>query len=654
MAARSAVRSSFLHALSTSVLAGGGIAAAQAQSVALPTLVVSASQFPIEAAKVGASVTALSGEELRAKGIETLADALRTVPGVAVSQSGTRGSLTEVRLRGGETNQVLVLIDGIEVNGLADSEFNFADFPLDDIERIEVVRGPQSGLYGSNANTGVISIVTRSGKGLSRPAAEAKVEGGSMRTAGGAANVRGALGPLYGSVTVSDYFSRGFNISRFGTEPDGNRALTFTAKGGVDVTPYLNVEGVLRTTKRSADGDPQDFTFGAPTFGLVTDGNARTTYENFAGRVGATLTLFDGRWIQSANYKGFKEDTRGFNDDFLTFGAVGTRNAVDYKSTFLFDTSVAGGERHTVSALVDDKWENYSQVLVGQAPYMKERKGYAGEYVLDLASLTTLSGALRRDINSAFVDVTTWRLAIAQRIPATGTRLHASQGKGVTDPSVFELFGSPFNLPNPSLLPEQSIGWDAGIEQAFFGDRFVADVTYFSSDFTNKIELDFDPALGNFIYRNGVGTATRRGVEVSGRLRVFDWLATTASYTYTDAHNSVGNQEVRRPPHSAAIEATARFLDNKARLTVGVNYNGSRQDFVFTPTGTVQGTLPGATVVRGQFSYDATPYATWFVRAENLFNAQYEEVFSYRMPGFAVYGGVKLRTPAEAVVAANN
>jgi vitamin B12 transporter len=454
-------------------------------------------------------------------------------------------------------------------------------------------------------------------------------------------------------VTVSDYWSRGYNISRFGTEPDGSRALTFTAKGGADITPYLNVEGVLRTTKRSADTDPQDFSFPpTATFGLVTDGNARTTYENFAGRVGATLTLLEGHWIQNANYKGFKEDTRGFNDDVLTFGAVGTRNVVDYKSTFLFDTAVAGGEHHTVSFLAADRWENYSQMLTTQAPYEKERKSYAGEYILDLATLTTLSGAVRRDINSAFTDVTTWRVAISQRLPMTGTRLHASQGKGVTDPSVFELFGSPFNLGNPNLLPEQSIGWDAGVEQTFFGDRFVADVTYFASDFTNKIELIFDPVLNNFIYRNGIGTATRRGVEVTGTLRIFEWLTTTASYTYTDAHDSMDNQEVRRPPHSGSVEVTARFLDNKAKLTLGANYNGSRQDFIFSPTGVARGVLPGATVVRAYLSYDIAPYATWFVRAENLFNAQYEEVFSYRTPGFAAYTGLKFRTPVE-VVAAN-
>jgi vitamin B12 transporter len=218
---------------------------------------------------------------------------------------------------------------------------------------------------------------------------------------------------------------------------------------------------------------------------------------------------------------------------------------------------------------------------------------------------------------------------------------------------VFELFGSPFNLGNPNLLPEQSIGWDAGIEQAFFGDRFVTDVTYFASDFTNKIELTFDPVLNNFIYQNGIGKATRRGVEATGTLRIFDWLTTTASYTYTDAHDSLGNEEVRRQPHAASIEATARFLDNKAKLTLGVNYNGKRQDFIFTPDGVTQGYLPGATILRGQFSYDVTPYATWFVRAQNIVNVQYEEVYSYRAPGFAAFAGLKLRTPEVAPAAKN-
>jgi vitamin B12 transporter len=658
MAAKAASMSLFSHAnLRSYAVAGAlgllpmcGIPASAQQTnpagtaVELPQIVVSASQYPMDATRVGASVTVLSGEKLRESGVQTVADALRSVPGVSVTQSGGRGTLTEVRMRGGETNQTLVLIDGIEMSDVASGAFDFADLHVDDIERIEVVRGPQSGIYGSYAQTGVISIITLSGKGLAKPVVSAKIEGGSMDTISGSASVRGANGPAYGSFTVSDYRTGGYNISRFGSERDGSKALTVTGKAGADVTSNFNIEGVMRYVDRSAQSDPQDFNWPpGPNYGLVVDGNDRTTYGNFTGRLGATLKLLDGRWIQNANVKVYEDRTRYLSNDVVQFGADGKRTIFDYKSTFLFDTAIAGGEHHTVSFLVEDRRENYDQ-LFSATPYVKTRLGMAGEYVLDLPTNTTLSGALRHDNNSAFADVMTWRLALSQRFPAAGARLHTSAGKGITDPSVYELFGSTFNLPNPGLRPEQSIGWDAGVEKTWLDGRVMADVTYFSSNFTDKIELT-SVGGGGFIYVNGIGLAPRRGVEVAGTVKPVHWLSMVATYTYTDARDSFGNQEVRRPPHSASLNTTALFPDGKTKLTIGTSYNSTRKDFIFTPTDVLRGDLASTTLVRANLSHDVTRWANIYLRAENLFNAHYEEVFSYRAPGFAAYAGLRLKTP---------
>jgi len=647
-----------------------GLASVRAQTVELPQIVVSAGLAPMEASRVGASVTVISGEELRQKQIPTVAEALRSVPGVEVDQSGGRGTLTQVRIRGDEANHVLILIDGIEMNAVADANFDFADLTVDDVERIEVIRGPQSGIYGSNAQSGVISIITRTGKGLKQPAADVKVEAGSMKTLSGSANVRGAAGPFYGSATVSDYTTSGYPISRFGGPSDGSRALTFTGKGGVDVTENFNIEGVIRHTDRFVRVDPQDFGFicdppgsfncsPSPTFGLVIPGDAGNSYRSTAGRLGATLSLLDGHWVQSANVKIFDEHLSGFQNTpppAFTFDIHGERSTLDYKSIFKFATDVFGGESHTMTALVEDRREHFVQL--GTATSLnKERKSLAGEYVLDLPTDATVSGSLRQDWNSSFADVLTWRLALSQRFASTGTRIHASAGKGVTDPNVFELFGFPgFNLPNPSLKPEQTIGWDAGVEQKFLNGRITTDITYFSTDFTDKIELSTvkvpcvppnpNPAIKCFkpIFVNGRGTAIRRGVEVANKLNVLDWLALTATYTYTNARDSMGNEEIRRPPHSASLDATAYFDERRLRVTLGVHYNSVRTDFFFQPfTGPLIVDLPATTVVRASLSYDLTREATAFIRAENLFNLHYEEVFSYRAPPFAVYAGLKLR-----------
>ncbi len=624
--------------------AAGAIAAsaASAQPIEVPTVTIYANQAPTELAKSGASVTVVTGEQLRAQGVSTVAEALRAVPGVAVTQSGGRGALTEVRIRGGETNQALVIIDGIEVNGLADGVTDLADLVVDDVERIEVVRGPQSGVYGSYAQTGVIAITTLSGKGLAKPRISAKAEVGSFGSRSLSANARGAVGPAYGSITISDFRTDGYNVARTGAELDGTNATVVTGKAGVDVLPNLNIEGVVRYTDRRTATDPQDFNWPpGPNYGLVVDGSDYMTYRSLASRLGATLKLLDGNWTQSVNIKGFEEHLRSYSSS--TFGADGTRVVLDYKSTFLFDTAIAGGERHRLTALADTRRENYISTSSGAA-FIKRRTGIAGEYAVDLATNTSLSASVRHDFNSAFQDVTTWRLAASQRFLTTGTRLHASVGTGVTDPSVFELFGSSFNLPNPNLRPEQSTGWDAGVEQRWLDGMIVTDATYFESRFTDKIELVPGPGGFPYIYVNGAGVAHRQGIELSGTFKPAPWLTLTGTYTYTNARTSAGNPEVRRPPHSASFNATAQLPDDKTKLTFGVTYNSVRKDYIFTPASTILGDLPSATIVRGQISHDLTPMLTAYVRAENIFNVRYEEVYSYRAPGFAIYGGLKFKT----------
>ncbi|MCC6946462.1 MAG: TonB-dependent receptor [Bradyrhizobiaceae bacterium] len=622
----------------------------------LPQVVISAHQFPIEATRVGSAVTVLEGDRLRADGVSTVADALRTVPGVSFAQSGTRGSLTSVFLRGADPRNLLIQIDGIEVNQLGFPGFDFADLPIDDIERIEVIRGPQSGIYGANANAGVISIITRSGRGLAGSRFEGRLEGGMQNTLGGSANLRGASGPFYGSLTASGYRADGYNIARDGHERDGSRATVVTAKGGVDINEFLNIEGVVRFTDRFAESDVQDFACVVPgafpcvpvdpaTYGLITDSIGHTAYRSLASRVGATLTLFDGHWVQSVAAKRFDEKTRSLDAQLGPFGAEGTRIAYEYKSTLKFDTNLAGGERHVATLLLDRRSEDYIQ-SENPAHFVKRRLGLAGEYVLDLPSHTTLSGALRHDWNSALEDVWTWRLALSQRLPATGTRIHASYGKGITDPDVFQLFGSSFNLPNPALQPEHSIGWDVGVEQRWFG-RLTTDVTYFSTEFTNKVDLVFDAGLGGLIYRNGAGIARRHGIETTATLELSDWWTVSGAYTYTDARNSFGTPEVRRPRHSASFETTLRSKDGRGSATVGVVHNSTRRDFYFRPTETLLVELPGATVLRAMLSYQWTPSTTAYVRAENLLDRRYEEILSYRMPPFALFAGLRVKLGAE-------
>jgi vitamin B12 transporter len=639
-------------AVPASGLAGTGTAFAQLE---IPPIVIYANQAPTELSKVGAAVTLLTGEEIRSKGFTTVAEALRIVPGVAVSQSGSRGQLTQARIRGSESNHVLVLIDNVPVNDFNNGDFNFADFAIEDVERIEVVRGPQSGIYGANAHSGVISIVTKSGRGLARPQLNVRAEGGSRSTGTIAASARGAAGPAYGAISVEHYNTAGYNISRFGDERDGSHALTTTAKVGVDMGPDVNIEGSFRQAKRFSEFDSQPF-FG-PFEGLAAD--SPFDFNRFTGtngRVGATVRLFDGALVQRVGASRY--DERRDDDDIVTgfFRSHGVRDNLDYKATLTGQTQVIGGERHTLTFAADRQHEFLTITSASlafdpiaeafwAAGATRKRDGVAGEYALELPGGLTVTAAGRHDWNTGFRNATTWRTTASQPFPTTGTRLHASAGTGVTNPNFIEQFGFFLGtfIGNPALRPERSFGWDAGIEQSFFGGRLVTDVTYFATDFNDKIV--FADAGGGFIFTvvNAAGVSPRRGVEVTAKVTPADWLTVAASYTYTDARLPDGTPEIRRPPHAASGSITARLAGGRVRATANIIYNGTMPDTWFrTPLTPV--TLSAYTTVGGIIEYDIAPWATVYVRGENVFNAQYEEVFSYRAPGAAVYAGLKLRT----------
>ncbi len=451
--------------------------AANAQTTLLPELmVISPSLEPIAASKTGSSVTVMTGDEARATGFMQLADVIRTFPGVAVNQSGSRGSLTQFRVRGTEANHLLVMIDGVPANSVADGEYNFADIPLDDIQRIELLRGPQSGLYGANALSGVLTIETKSGRGLTKPEFNARVEGGSQRSADGSATFRGALGPFYYSTTATYATTNGFNIARDGNETDGAKRAAVTTKAGVDITPYFNVEGFVRQFYRNGQTDPQD-----PFFlnnGLVVDApgyNTRT--DETLARVEGTLKLFEDRWIQSAKWTGSRNGVTGFENFMQASASLGTAQTLTYKSSVLLDSNFAGGETHRITGLLESQRQQFSfdsfflfgpDLEAARNGYQRTTNSVGGEYVLDVPRTgTTISIAQRQDFNEPFEDEYTWRYSISQKLGMTGARLHSSIGRGVTNPSFIEQFGfivSTFQ-PNPNLVPESSIGWDAGWEQ---------------------------------------------------------------------------------------------------------------------------------------------------------------------------------------------
>lgn len=591
----------------------------------LPEVVISANQVPQEADRVGASVTVLKGDELRARGVETVVDALRTVPGVHVSQSGSKGSLSQVRIRGAEANHLQVIIDDVPVGRLDGGDFDFADLLIDDIERIEVLRGPQSGIYGGNAQSGVISIYTKSGRGLKKPEAEIRVEGGTQQSQRTSASIRNAIGSAYGAITFQHRDTNGFNISRFGNERDGHRAFVFNGKAGIDISEYLNIEGVLRHTDRKVQYDPE---IAVP----LPDAFALDKNQHTNARINATTRSFDGMFVQRFGVFARTEDfTSACPTCFTTFRATAAEAVGgDYKGSLRY---AAASIAHTSTVLIDYREEKFTSGVTAN----RERTGIAYEHIADLPFGLTLSGALRHDFHDVFQDATTWRLAASQKFN-TGTRIHTSTGTGITLPTFFEQFGFGLTfIGNPNLKPEKSIGWDFGVEQTFWNGLVVADITYFAIDAEDAIRNAGTTAFNDF------GTSRRRGVEFTGKLNPWNWLAFEATYTYTDAETTTGVEEIRRPKNAGSFTTIFRAPDNKTRASITVIHNGKMADDAFIGFPATRVSLDSYTLVNAIITHQLTPSTQLYIRGENLLNDKYEEVFSYRSPGATGYIGLRMK-----------
>ena len=476
-------------------------ARARANHVLPELLVVSPSLVPIEASKTGSSVTAMTGEEARASGFSQLSDVMRTFPGMHVNQSGARGSLTQFRVRGAEANHLLVMIDGVPANAVGDGEFNFADIPIDDIERVELLRGPQSGLYGANAHSGVLTIVTKSGRGLASPSSTRASRAARSAPPKAAASARGSAGPFYGSITAIYATTNGFNIARDGNESDGAKRTAVTGKAGVDFSPNFNVEGFVRHTAARPPYDPQD-----PFFlntGLVDD--APGYFTNFAetlARVEGTLKLFDERWIQSVKWTASRQDLSATRELRAKL-----RVARDRRNPLLQECAAARFDVRWAARRIASPGSSRtgarssafgSIFLFGpdldaaRNGYKRTSTGVGGEYVLDLLRparrLGGRAAGLQRPVRGR-VDLAL--LAVAEDRP--DRRTSARQRRARRDQS--ELHRA-VRLPHldascriANLVPESSIGWDAGWEQTFWNGRVVFDVTYFNSRLENEIVL---------------------------------------------------------------------------------------------------------------------------------------------------------------------
>jgi vitamin B12 transporter len=619
----------------------------QAQESPLEQVIVTATRAGegVRRDVLGASITVLEPDDLEQRQTRLVSDVLRDVPGVAVGRAGTVGGLTQVRVRGTEGNHVLVLIDGMEASDPYSGEFDFAVLLADEVARIEVLRGQQSALYGSDAIGGVIHYMTASGKDA--PGVRARVEAGSFDTVEGAARFAGSSGVFDYAVSAGYQTTDGVPTSRFGTRKLGAENSTISGRFELAPTDTFRLKAVTRYTRTEADLNDQDYDWPfdgppSPTYGFVIDSDDHYDNRAFYGLLRAELDSLEGRWRNAVSVQGADADREMFSEGALSSSSEGARLKASYESSLSFGSDVFS---QTLTAALDFERERMQNTGPVFDPSMAIRReidntGVVLQYDAVVNERVGFGAALRYDDNDRFDNATTYRVQGSYRFDG-GTRLRAAAGSGIKNPSMTELFGynpSTF-IGNPDLKPEKSKGWEAGIEQSFAEGAALIGVTYFDSTLENEIYTDFLPGFMS-TPGNRATESTQEGVEFFGTARLGANWRIDASYTYLDAQEN-GVEEVRRPKNIASLNVGWRVLDGRAGLQLTVRYNGEMYDNNWTLVGPPLVVMPEFTLVNLGGDFRINDSLSLYGRVENLLDEEYEEVYTYRTPGRAVYFGVR-------------
>lgn len=595
------------------------------------TLVITATRVESEVKDIGSSVSVVTGEELREKQYHFVLDALRAVPGVEIRRSGGLGSETSIFIRGTDSDHALLMVDGVQVHDPSSpsSTAVLNHLSTSDVERIEIVRGPQSTVYGSEAIGGVINIITKKGSG--DPTAVLSAEGGSFNTFSEEANLSGGKDAFYYSASLSRVDSAGFSSRTDDAEDDSYRNTAFSGRLGTRVNESLNLDFVLRYIKAYSEFDVGDD---------VSLSNSDV--NQLIARAQPQLTLFDGLWQQQLNLSvhAIERDNEGLGFS-LPSEFRGRIFGVDWQHSLFLH------ENHSLVVGTDFEYQD-SRSEVSEFPSIEPDVHNVALYIQDLVKYGEQFNAaigFRLDEHEQFGTQATYRLAGSYEFQNTNTLLRGSVGSGFKAPSLNELFDSSFDSNNPNLQPEESVGFDVGVEQEMLPELISVGATYFYNDIDNAIVSVFvDP---NFTSINVERVATN-GVETFLRLDLLENLRGRLHYTYTDTEArhaasfgiSDGSRLLRRPNHSLGADLDVAFFDRRMQTGLGFTYVGERADIDPITFSTVR----ADDYMLVHFRSSVRVLGNWeiFARVENLLDEDYEEILGFNSPGISAYGGVRV------------
>ena len=599
-------------------------------------VVVTAARSEQPLAETPASITVIDRETLERRQALIVADELARTPGVAVNRNGGPGGVTSVRIRGAESDHTVVLIDGVKLNDPASvgGGFDFATLLTGEVERIEVLRGPQSVLYGSQAIGGVVNVLTGHPEGRST---RLSVEGGSRETgyirgstAFGTERVRIRLGA--GAFTTEGVSA--FNEDRGGQEPDGFRQTHVSARADVALTEVLALD--LRAYR--AESRTEFDGFAPPTFSLGDTAEFGRRDETVA-YAGLNYAALEGRFRNRLGFA-FTDLTRdNFGPQGPTFGSEGRNGRLEYQGVLELprEARLTFGAETERSRIQTDP--------TAFSPGLERDVRLDSVYAQGSAGLAPgviATAGLRRDEHETFGGATTGQAGLLYARGATTFR--ANYGGGFKAPSLFQLYSQFGNL---ALEPEAADGVDLGVEHRL-GERFSASATVFARDTKNQIDFAScfsapSPLCADrrFGYYANLDRTEARGLELAAAARPVDALTLNLAYTYTDTENTGegdpnrGLALPRRPEHTAYAEADYRFANGLA-AGVGVQHVGQRFDDAAN-----RFRLEAYTLVDVRAAYPLRQGLELFGRVENLLDEEYEDVQLYGTPGRGGFVGLR-------------
>lgn len=633
------LRASLLCALSVTALCQGQGLAQEDNDLKMDQIVVSSSRSAVPVSQMGDAISILDAADIELQQLATLDEALERIPGVAITRSGGVGQNTQVRMRGFTTKHVLVLIDGVKVSNPseADNQFGIDHLFLDNVERVEVLRGPQSGVYGADAVAGVINVITKRPDGPLEVRRSVMAGDNSTYELSAGAQQGGDRYGVSGSVSYFD--TEGISLSSRppgNVERDGYENFTAQLRGEIRPTPEAELSAWVRYTDAMNEIDanflPANNPLGLPGF-LFQDSEGRNDSRQIFGAVNGRLSTFDGKLEHNAQVS-----VVDLQDNYFAPGTEQESEGRTVEATYFATWRPA--ERFTLLGGAEYRQENavFQQPVGAGFALIDDTLGNAAIFAeanVEVADGLFLSGAARYDDNEKFGGDFTHRLTAAYNLPDTfdlpgiETKLRASYGEGAEAPGLRQLLGSSATFEgNPDLQPESSWMVDIGIDQRLESGQAAWSATWFDGVADDGIFSIFNPATGKSSPQNIQSPVDMSGVELDLRLSPVSWLDLRGAYTYLDvSQRSVGTQLFGRPRHEASAAVTLRPVSRLSFTLDGY----WRDDFFSDYPSTYE--MPGYALFSLAAVWDVTDAVKLSARIQNVGDKTYEEKL-----GDATYG----------------